>query len=502
MRQGIGRITSKLILIFIFIFCFSFYIPAYAETGDTSSNAFDSDYLQSITDMIKEKYNGQPTNDQLMQGALKGVFDSMDPYTTFFTKEEAESFFGSVSGSYSGIGITMELSGDYVIVSKVFPNSPAEKAGLIQGDKISEVNGKSIIGASLEEAQALIMGEIDTKVKLGIIRNSQDGVITFELTRQTIKVNPVTYEIVNGIAYIKLDMFNSNAGSGLAEALNEIDKNKITKVVLDLRGNPGGEVSQAIEVARNFVPSGLITRLDYKSSSYSDQPYYSYLQAPKYKLALLVNGSSASASEIVAGAIQDTKAGTLIGTKTFGKAKFQTLIPLLTPEASAKYQKQTGTRIVDVYDLEEKYGIVPTNEEIIGYTKMTVGFYYTPNDRLIDGIGITPDIVVQAPATVAGIDPTSIQRLTRTFKPGLNGEGSDVLNTERILRILGYDVSTPDTKLDTKTFKAITKFQKDEKLFPYGVLDYTTQKALNTKLDGIILKYDKQFAKAVEILNK
>lgn len=502
MRQKTRKVKSILFLLFILIFSMSLFQPAFADTAAAADGEIDTGYLQSIVDFIKDKYNGQTTNDQLMQGALKGLFNTMDPYTTFYTKEEAYSFFSSVNGTYSGIGISMELSGGYVMVSKVFSGSPAEKAGMLQGDKISQVEGKSIVGASLDEAASLIMGEAGTKVKLGIVRNGQSGILTLELTRETIKINPVTYEIINGIGYLKLDMFNSNAGSCLTEALNALDKSNITKVILDLRGNPGGEVNQAIEVARNFVPSGLITRLDYKSQSYTDQTFYSYLKTPKYKLAVLVNGSSASASEIVAGAIQDTQAGTLIGSKTFGKAKVQSLIPLLSPEASAKYEKQTGTKIVDAYELQDKFGIVATEDELIGYTKITVGYYYTPKDRLIDGAGITPDIIVEDPSTVSGIDPTIIQKLTKTNKPGLNGEGSDVLNAERILKILGYDVAAPDTLLDESTFKAIRKFQKDMKLCPYGVLDFTTQKALNTRLDDILQKYDMQFAKAVEILNK
>lgn len=502
MMRNNSRHITKVILIVIFLFSLLVYRPIYAESGTSVDTPLDSNYLKSISDFIKENYNGQPTNDLLMQGAMKGMFDSLDPYTTFYTKKEADSFFQSVGGTYSGIGISMELSGEYIMVAKVFSGSPAEKAGIIQGDKIGEVDGKNIAGISLDEAASLIMGIEGSKVKLGIIRKGQNNLLTFEITRATIKINPVTYDIRNGIGCIKLDMFNSYAGSSLTEALREMDKNKITKVILDLRGNPGGEVDQAIDVARNFIPKGLITSLDYKSQAYKDRPYYSNLESPKYRLAVLVNGSSASASEIVAGAVQDTQAGTLIGTKTFGKAKVQGVIPLLSPEASAKYQQQTGSRIVNAYELEDKFGITAADDELIGYTKITLGYYYTPKNRLIDGIGITPDIVVQDTGLFSNIDLAGIQKLSKTVKPVLNSEGSDVVNAEKILAILGYDVASPDSLLDARTFTAIKKFQRDMKLSPYGVLDFTTQSVLNSKLDEILIKYDKQYAKAIEILSK
>ncbi len=502
MRQYIKNGSFKRLVFFLLIFCLLFSQVMVASAAALDQNKIDTNYLQSVIDMILEKYNGQITPEQLMEGALKGVFDTMDPYTTYYTPEEADKFMGDISGTFTGIGIQMVLSDDYILVAKVFSGSPAEKSGLLQGDRIAEVDGRSIVGVSLDEASSLIMGEAGTKVKLGVLRNGKTGVINIDITRAVITINPVICDIINGIGYIRLDTFSSTSGAYMALALQKMDDAGVTKIILDLRGNPGGEVSQAVAIARRFVPEGLITKLDFKSEAFEDEVYNSYLAAPKYKLAVLVDGMSASASEIVAGAIQDTKAGTLIGTKTFGKSKVQGLIPLLTPEASAKYEKQLGVKTVDVVNLKEEYGITPKEDEIIGYTKMTIGFYYTPNGKLIDGTGITPDITVDDTRSVADVVLSGIQKLTVTAKPGLNDGGTDVTNAEKILKVLGYDVGTPDNLLDGKTFAAIKKFQKDMKLYAYGVLDFTTQKALNSALDGILLKYDKQFAKAMEVLNK
>lgn len=498
-----GRNWTKLLLTFITILSMLFSQPVSAQgTGTSASDEINLDYLKSVMEMIKERHKGDVTDRQLIEGALRGMFDTMDQYTTYYTPEEADSFLRDINGTYEGIGVLLNKRDDYVIILKVYPLSPAEKAGIMPGDKIASVDGKDVAGAPLEEVSAITKGPAGTKVILGIIRSGKPGVINIEVVRGEIKLSPVTYEIKGDIGYIKLDVFNANADEYITKALDDMDKNNINKIVLDLRNNPGGDVEQAVAVARKLVPRGLITRLDFKSESVSDREYYSELDKIKYDLAVLVNGMSASASEIVAGAIQDTKAGTIIGTKTFGKAKVQSIIPLLTPEAYKKYEKQLGTKIVDAYDLITKYKVMPRKSEIIGWTKITTGMYTTPKGRMIDESGITPDIVVEDPVTVKDIDIGSIQKLTATWKPDLNNEGVDVYNAEKILKLLGYDVDTPDFKLDEKTFKAVSKFRIDSGLYPGGTLDFTTQRALNDRLDKKILEVDRQYNKAVEVLSK
>lgn len=501
MKKFTFKITVKRLIPLLLIVMLIFGQTAFAADA-SADNSSNTDYLKSIMDMIKEQYKGQLDDRQLMQGAVSGMLNSLDPYTTFFTPTEADGFMGTINGTFSGIGVSLELSGDYIVVTGVFSDSPAEKAGIIQGDKIVEADGKSLVGKTTDEAVSLISGDTGTKVRLGISRNGKPEVLYFDITRETIKVNPVHYEIRNGIGYIKLDMFNENTDEFINKALEEMQKSKVTKLVLDLRDNPGGEVNQAVAVAQKFVPKGIITTLDYKSDNYADMEYRSWLDAPEYKLAVLVNGMSASASEIVAGAIQDTAAGKLIGTKTFGKAKFQGIIPILTPEAFDKYEKQLGVKLVDAYELIDKYEVEPLESEISGYAKMTLGLYYTPKGRMIDGVGLEPDYAVADPKPVNGIDANGVQKLTGTVKPGLNDMGVDVYNAEKILKLLGYSTDAPDTRLDDKTFKAIKEFQKSSKLYSYGVLDFSTQKALNDKLDTIILQADSQYAKAVEVLNQ
>jgi carboxyl-terminal processing protease len=225
-----------------------------------------------------------------------------------------------------------------------------------------------------------------------------------------------------------------------------------------------------------------------------DIPYYSTLAETKYKLAVLVNENSASASEILTGAIKDTKAGVIIGTKTFGKAKVQGFIPILSPEAYERLNKDNENKLVDALEIGNAY-----ESDLLGWTKMTIGMYYTPNGNLIDLKGIEPNVKVTESKT--DILPINlIEPLSATVKPSLGTQYMDVYYAECILKYLKYSIDAPDYTLDAKTVAAIKKFQKDSKVGSYGVLDFTTQKLLNVKLDTLKQKQDAVYAKAVEVL--
>jgi carboxyl-terminal processing protease len=499
----VSKILVKRALPVIMVIFIIFSQGVFAEetaSGDASSSELTMEYLQSVLDMIKDKYSGEITDEQLIEGALKGIFTTMDDYTTYYTLDEYSSFDSSLSGNYEGIGVELLQSGEYVIVSRVFAGYPAEAAGLIEGDKIASVNGISIVGATPQDAASLIMGDAGTKVTLGIIRNSQEEVLMIEITRSSIKLDPVKYEIRDGVGYIKLETFNLNASFYMAAALTELDAAGITKIILDLRDNPGGYVDAAVNVAQYFVPEGLITKLDFKSEAEADREYKSSLKKLKYDLAVLVNGNSASASEILAGAIQDTGAGTLVGTKSFGKAQVQDVFPILTPEAFEKYQQQVGEKVVDAYELITKYKIQLLSSEIMGYTKITTGIYITPSGKIIDENGLIPDIEVDDPEAVNGVNIRSIERLSVTSKPSLGSEGKDVYNAEKILALLGYDVDTPDMLMDQKMVDAVWEFRVDSGFYQGGVLDFTTQNELNRRFDELIKEYDGQYQKAFETL--
>lgn len=495
-----NRKSIRLLVAILLILSLQLTQTVFADSIPASTDQTGSqEYLKEIMDMVKDKYNGGITDKQLVEGALKGMFGTMDPYTVFFTPTEGKIFLNEVNGTLEGIGVSLGKVGNYVVVMKVFSSSPAEQAGITVGSKIVTVDGKNIVGSSIEEVAALTRGDAGTKVTLGIIKSGETAITTVNPTRGQISINPVTYEIKDDIGYININIFNSNTQSNVMMALYEMDRKKIKKLILDLRNNPGGDVGQAVAVAERFVPEGVITKLDFKSEDLPDQTFSAQQTFDKYKMVVLVNEMTASASEILAGAIQDRNAGTLVGTKTFGKGVVQNVTPVLTPEAYKKYSTKLGTKIVDANVLLGK-GINPAKDEIMGYAKITVGEYRTPNGRNIDKIGLTPDVVVDDYKPVADIDVNTVEKLTKTSKFSLNDEGIDVYNAERILKLCGYDVNTPDTKLDGKTVEAIKKLQESAGVYAAGGLDYATQQILNNDLDYMRLSIDKQYAKAVELL--
>lgn len=315
-------------------------------------------FFEEVYNLIKHYYPFEVDEDELITKAIKAMLESLDPYSEYYTKDEVDNFYSSLYGSYTGIGLYIEEKDGYINVVKTMTGQPAEEAGIKAGDIIISVDGTDIKDLGVDKVSAMIKGPEGTKVKLQVKRG--DKTLTFEVTRKVIEVSPVYYEIIeNDIGYIKLEQFSSNATKEMKKALEELDKKGIKKIILDLRDNPGGFFNEAVSVAQLFVPKGTIVYVKDKNGIL--QRYDSYLKESKYQLVVLVNKNSASASEIVAGAIKDRKAGILVGTRTFGKALVQTVFPL--------------------------------NDG--GMIKLTTAVYLTPNKTLINGVGIEPDYVVE-----------------------------------------------------------------------------------------------------------
>ena len=317
-------------------------------------------FLIDTFQYIKEVYPFEIEDSHLIEEGLKGMLQSLDPYSDYYTPDEAADFYKDTLGTFSGIGVYIEEKDSYINVKDTIKNAPGEKAGLKKDDLIISIDGKDIKNLPLNEATKLIKGPSGTNVRLGIKKATNKFPIYIEVTRGTININPVSYMILeNKIGYIKLSEFSQTANIEMKKALDELDKKGIKEIILDLRDNPGGLLNQAIEISKPFIPSGPIVHI--KERNKTLLTHISTTAKPKYKLVLLVNENSASASEIVAGAIKDTKSGIIIGKKTFGKGIVQSLISL-------------------------KSG---------GIIKITTAEYLTPNKINIHGIGVEPDIVVE-----------------------------------------------------------------------------------------------------------
>lgn len=459
-----------------------------------------SEYIEQVFDMAKDRYYQDISDEELVKGALRGIFNSMDEYTTFYDLDEAGTFLNSMQDNYQGIGVEITGVPEGVIVVRVFDNSPAESAGIIADDIITQVDGTDVAGLTAQDISNLIRGESGTYVELGIIRGRARELITIRVQRGSVNISPVKWTVHDDVMYIKLESFSGNSAYFFDQALNEMDNRGLEKMILDLRNNPGGEVSQAVSIARRLVRQGVITKLDFKSEDTRDITYYSFLRKTKYIPAVLINGNSASASEIVASAIQDSKDGFLVGTKTYGKGVVQNLYPVLNPEAYEKYMTLYGESIVDGYQWANKHGVVVSESDLIGWIKITTGHYLTRNGRAIHNIGVMPDFEVDDYELINGIDIQSIKPLEHDNIILLNGVGNDVYNAERILTVKGFEIDAPDNILDKRTSDALVVFQKEKGIPVTGALDKMTKAALNDELIKLRFIIDKQYSKAFELL--
>lgn len=486
------RRSLLLLLTFILVFQMLFIAPALAWEY--------SEYLENIFDLAKERYYKDVTDQQLLEGALKGIFSTMDEYTEFYSIDEYNSFVDRMSGNYHGIGVTIMEAPDGVIVVDVFKNSPAEGAGILPNDLIIKIDGTDIKDYTADEVASMIKGAPGTFVELVVVRETLTDNITIKVQRNVVNISPVSWKVDGDVMYIKLESFSGNSARYFEQALKEMDKKGIWKMIIDLRDNLGGDVFQAVSIARHLIRKGTITKLDFKSEQAKDIEYLSYLPKAKYLPAVLVNGKSASASEILASAIQDSRDGFLVGTKTYGKGVVQNLYPILSPEAYEKYSREYGWGIIDAYDWENRFRVEVPQSELIGWLKITTGHYLTRAGNMIDGVGITPDFEVDDYEPVNGIDVHAVGTLESVETITVNGVSNDVYNAERILKLKGYDIASVDNVLNEETYEILKQYQKDNGIEVTGVLDEMTKSVLNKDLISLRRTIDRQYGKAMELL--
>ena len=313
--------------------------------------------------LLKRNYNGEVDNHQLFDGALKGMVESVgDPYTVYLNKKDFQQLSEMTVGSFGGIGIVFGKRGnDYVVISALEDN-PGAKAGIRSGDIITAIDDKSTREMNMEQVANKIRGKYGTTVTLEL-KDKEGKLRKVNVVRAEIKNPSVAGQMLANtkIGYIRIAIFNENTGDDFAQKYAELEKQGMQALVLDLRENPGGILNAGVDVARMLVPKGpIVSVIDKNGNKYEET---SSLEKVKYPLAVLVDHGSASASEIVAGAIKDTKSGKLFGVKTFGKGSVQS-----------------------VYRLDNNTAV-----------KITVAKYYTPSGVSIHNVGIEPDVKVELP---------------------------------------------------------------------------------------------------------
>lgn len=321
--------------------------------------------LSQVYEAIRSYYlwADQVTDEQLIRGAIRGMVQSLgDPYSAYFTPEEYEEWQQSLSGEYSGVGMEITIRNGWITVVTPLPGTPAEAAGIRPGDVILEVDGESTEGWTLEQASSRIRGPEGTPVTLKV-RHPDGKVETITIVRARIKVEAVRSEYLaeEKVGYVRVLRFDEEAPALVGQALFSFPLDELRGVILDLRNNPGGLLSSAVEVASFFIDRGVVVRT--RGPSFGEKIYRSRGNSfPNVPLAVLVNEGTASGAEIVAGAIQDYGVGVLVGRKTFGKGLIQEFV-LQLPDG--------------------------------GLLKLTTGEYFTPNGRKVHDVGLDPDIPVE-----------------------------------------------------------------------------------------------------------
>jgi carboxyl-terminal processing protease len=332
--------------------------------ADTDAVYKNIELFTEVLREVEKNYVEPQDTQKLIYGAIKGMVRSLDPHSSFMTKDEYQELMTETKGSFSGVGIEITIKDDVLTVVSPIEGTPAYKAGVKAGDRIIKIEGKSTKGMTLLDAVKNIRGPKGSKVELTIARKGQRDPLTFKIKRDVIPLKSVRhYQLTPEIGYVRISNFQSHTTRDLKEALHELEKRDTLKgLVLDLRNNPGGLLSQAVKVSDLFLDEGVIvsTRGRDTAQNISMSAHKNGTER-KYPIIVLVNGGSASASEIVAGALQDNKRALILGTRTFGKGSVQTIIPL---------GDGSGLRL-------------------------TTARYYTPSGRSIQLSGIVPDVRVE-----------------------------------------------------------------------------------------------------------
>ena len=348
----------KILSLFIIIFYFS------AANAANEDNIYKKiDLFSEVLDKINKEYVDEINQSEAMDAAINGVLQSLDPYSAYMSPESFENMQTETSGEFGGLGIEVGMEHGVVKVISPIDNSPASKVGVKAGDYIVKINDVQVQGKTLTEAVELMRGPVGTDIEITVRRRGEKKALTFVITRDIIEVSSVKSEIKDEkTGYMRLTSFNENSGDQIKNKIKEFKKNgKIENYILDLRNNPGGLLSQAIKISDFFLDNGEIVSTKSKRK-YENRKWFAKKGdiLKSNTLVVLINYGSASASEIVAGALQDHKRAILIGESTYGKGSVQSIIPL----------KNNGA------------------------IRLTVSKYYLPSGKSISDVGVTPDIEV------------------------------------------------------------------------------------------------------------
>ena len=372
--------TLKIVLLGIFVAFSGFSGSAYAAEADNKKTYDLLNLFGEVFERVRSEYVDDTDDQELIESAISGMLNSLDPHSSYLDKKTFSDMQVRNKGEFGGLGIEVTMENGLVKVISPIDDTPAFKAGIKPGDFFTHLDGNPIIGMTLSEAVDQMRGKVGTEIKLTVLREGMDP---FDVTiiRAIIKIRTVRSNVVDDIGYVRITQFNAQATAGLEKAFNKFNKEpgagKLLGLIIDLRSNPGGLLDQAVLISDAFLDSGEIVSIRSKKKPEESQRF----QARKgdisggIPIVVMINGGSASASEIVAGALQDHGRAIILGTKSFGKGSVQTIQPL------------------------SGYGAI----------KITTSRYYTPSGLSIQSVGITPDIIVPL-AKLESLEPSKLRR--------------------------------------------------------------------------------------------
>ncbi len=375
--------------IFTSIILFTYFLNTNFLSASEESVYEKIDLFGEVLNKINKEYVDEVNQSDAMDAAINGVLQSLDPYSAYMSPESFQNMQTETSGEFGGLGIEVSMEAGVVKVISPLDDSPAYEAGVKAGDYIVKIDDIQVQGKTLSEAVEIMRGPVGSDIEITVRRRGVKKALIFNITRKIIKIKSVKSKVIdNNIGYLRLTAFNENSSAQIKKKLNEFNKNKNIKgYILDLRNNPGGLLSQAIKISDFFLSSGEIVSTKSRKESENRKWFAQTGDILNGEtLIVLINNGSASASEIVAGALKDHKRAILVGENSYGKGSVQSIIPL----------KNRGA------------------------IRLTISKYYLPSGKSISEVGVSPDIVVSEDNDNFRIDTDSDNQLTYAIKL-LNG---------------------------------------------------------------------------------
>jgi carboxyl-terminal processing protease len=437
------------------------------ESGENRLSVKEAGKLNAVMELIETKYFRDVDRSKVVDGAINGMMEALgDPYSVYMDKDVAQQFSESIEGSFSGIGASVTMRDGKVTVESAIKASPAERAGIQPNDVLVSVNGEKLEGLNLNDAVAKIRGPKGTKVNLVIQRAGVSKPIHLVIVRDDVDYETVYAHLRDdGIGVIEIRQFSLKTGERFAEELEKLEKQGMKGLVIDVRNNPGGVLPVVVSVAQPFVPEGKPIVQVEDRTGHREQTLSKGKGKP-YPVAVLINKGSASASEVLAGALKDEAQAVLVGETTFGKGTVQ-----------VSYDKALGDGSL---------------------LKMTIAKWLTPLGSWVHEKGLKPDVQVPPP------DYYTVPRLSKSKPLVRDSIDEDVRSMQIMLAGLGYKIDRKDGYFSETTEKRVKEFQKSAGLPVTGKADKTTAEKLEEKLVQKIRneKNDVQLAKAVDVLKE